>query len=458
MVKKALLGFCFCWFLGCGSEPPTDVEIGQPREPDKKVRFSVWYWLNAVPREKWSDDFSTIAKNGFTDVILCWGYDLSAFRLRKQDSLEALEICRRNNLGAFLLIWHPIHNSLLLEADPEHLQVDNLGNRRFSFNLFSPEWRNSQWKTYLQDLAFTYKASEAFSGYALDDSFALGPISSFGGVEGVKAGDFVSYSESDAERFREWLRSRYETLSRLNDNWASDYSDWSDLTPPKTIDNESIWKDWTDARTEWLEDWARDTMRFIREVDSDPDHIVYIEDLASVLGTESSKSDFSPRPINVVDAMGLRFGQVTRHFDRLGAYTMPSSVDSEDALEKALELTDAVVEETIAQAGSADQLVYTFWISDSKQVSSPGPVTRPTAEEIWKVSELAIEKGVNHIDYYAFDVGGASLVDEAEWKRYLPGSDANYPLAKQFRQTWLKDRPDGVLEELGLLIKAYREH
>jgi len=458
MTKWIQLPLYICILLGCGSQPAEVIRKGRAAESVQKTRFSVWYWLNAVPKEEWSDDFSMIAKNGFTDVILCWGYDLSAFRLRKQDSLEALEICRRNNLGAFLLIWHPIHNSLLLEANPEHLQVDNLGNKRFSFNLFSPEWRNSQWKRYLQDLAFTYKASEAFSGYALDDSFALGPISSFGGMEGVKAGDFVSYSESDAERFREWLRSHYETLSRLNGNWASNYSDWSDLSPPTTIDSESIWKDWTDARTEWLEDWARDTMRCIREVDPDPDHIVYIEDLASVLGMESSKSDFSPRPINVVDAIGLRFGQVTRHFDRLGAYTMPSSWDSEDSLEKALELTDAVVEETIAQAGGPDQLVYTFWISDSKQVFSPGPVTRPTAEEIWEISQLAIEKGVKHIDYYAFDVGGASLADEAEWKRYLPGSDANYPLAKQFRQTWLKDRPDGVLEELGLLIKAYRGH
>lgn len=456
MLKKTFITFAVLLFLGCGSEPAqmNEVKGGGP-EPGE-VRFSVWYWLNAVPKDDWADDFSAIAKNGFTHVILCWGYDLSAFRLRKQDSLDALELCRQNGLGAFLLIWHPVHNSLLLEADPEHFQVDNLGNKRFSFNLFSRDWRNSQWKSYLQDLAETYRESEAFAGYALDDSFALGPVSTFSGEEGVETGDFVSYSKADQSRFSEWLKSRYQTLAQVNERWATKYGDWSEIEIPVKIEKEVIWGDWVDARTEWMEDWARDTMRFIREVDPDPAHIVYIEDLVVVLGLESRASQFSPRPITFADMIGLRFGQVTRHFDRLGAYTMPSSWELEDSLDKALEQTDTVLEETISQAGGVDQLTYTFWISDSKQVFSPGAVTRPNAQEIWKITELALSKGVNHIDYYAFDVGGASLADEDEWKRYLPGTGEDYPLSKQFRQTWLKDRPDGVLEELGQLIRAYR--
>jgi hypothetical protein len=456
MTKWIQLALCICILLGCGAQSVEVIRERSTGESVQEARFSVWYWLNAVPKTQWREDFSAISKNGFTHVILCWGYDLSAFRLRKQDSLEALELCRQNRLGAYLLIWHPIHNSLLLEAEAEHFQIDNLGNKRFSFNLFSRDWRNSQWKSYLQDIAQTYKGSEAFDGYALDDSFAFGPVSTFSGLKGVEAGDFVSYSEADRLRFREWLKSRYHTLSRVNEQWGITLSDWTDIEIPMKIESEPIWADWTDARTDWLEDWARDTMRFIREVDPDPAHIVYIEDLARVLGLESTESRFSTRPVTFADTIGLRFGRVTRHFDRLGAYTMPSSWDSEDALDRALEQTDTVLEETIRQAGGVDQLTYTFWISDSQQVFSPGPVTRPTAEEIWKISELALSKGINHIDYYAFDVGGASLDDDEDWKRHLPGTKVDYPLSKQFRKTWLKDRPGGVLEELGGFVKAYR--
>jgi len=152
----------------------------------------------------------------------------------------------------------------------------------------------------------------------------------------------------------------------------------------------------------------------------------------------------------LADFPGLRWKELKYHDLNL-------SLESDDSLAKVLEETDAVLEETIDQAGGVNQLTYTFWISDSKQVFSPGPVTRPTAAEIWKISELALAKGINHIDYYAFDVGGASLADEAEWKRFLPGTEKDYPLSKQFRQTWLKDRPGGVLRDLGLLIKAYRK-
>ena len=84
----------------------------------------------------------------------------------------------------------------------------------------------------------------------------------------MEPGDFVSYSKSDQLRFRDWLKSRYQNVSQVNERWSSGYSEWRDIEIPVSIENETVWGDWVDARTEWLEDWARDTMRFIREVDS----------------------------------------------------------------------------------------------------------------------------------------------------------------------------------------------
>jgi hypothetical protein len=151
-----------------------------------------------------------MAKLGFTHAALCWGLDAAAWTLRVDDTRYALECCRRAGLGAYLVVWHPVHNSL--PRRHEFQQVDVMGRLRFSFDTFNPKWRASQWKRYLQSVANLHAHEAAFAGYIFDDSFGIGPVSSISGPEGTSAERIISYGEDDLRRFGKARPRNYLTL------------------------------------------------------------------------------------------------------------------------------------------------------------------------------------------------------------------------------------------------------
>ncbi|HET7214091.1 MAG TPA: hypothetical protein VFL79_10915, partial [Terriglobia bacterium] len=85
------------------------IALAQPA----RVRLSAWYWLNSAPKADWQGDFVTMHNLGFTDVVLCWGIDLAALRLkaREADTQQAMRWAQRAGLGAYLVIWQPTANS-----------------------------------------------------------------------------------------------------------------------------------------------------------------------------------------------------------------------------------------------------------------------------------------------------------------------------------------------------------
>ncbi|MDW8240966.1 MAG: beta-galactosidase [Acidobacteriota bacterium] len=426
------------------------------------MRFSTWYWLNSAPQAEWDKDFRTIAESGFSHVVLCWGLDLSAFRYRQAESRYALALCEKYGLKAYLVIWHPSHNTLVLEAKREHRQVDNRGNLRFSLNLFHRQWRRTQWRGYLHQITRTYKDMKGLGGYVFDDSFGIGPVSEVGPIRSGEAvaGDFVSYSDYDKAEFRRWLKQKYGSLHNLNRAWGhtrsdghpEDYRKWNEIEPPRKILNERIWDDWVEARTQWLTEWASETMRFIREVDPDPAHEVYIEDEQRALGTFSWPSSDATRPISLRDVVGVHFGRVVQPFDAVGVYPA-FAWDKPQALEQALAVTENLLSETRRQVGPHKKIVYTFWASDV-DVAKREPLTRPTGQEIIRVTEEAMKLGIRHIDYYGYRIGDWRVTLE-EWQQLRPGKSRTYPLTKPLRHKFLDDRPD-VLRVLAEFIHRVR--
>ena len=160
-----------------------------PKEP---IRVSAWYWLNAAPRQEWPADFRNMKNLGFTHLSLCWGLDLAALRFRVEDTNYALKLAHDSGLGAYLIVWHPSHNSLPRSSEFE--QVDAGGNMRFTFDTFNTTWRNTQWKEYLQTVAKLYAADPAFAGYIFDDTFGIGGIGIIDGPMGKPEQRYVSYS------------------------------------------------------------------------------------------------------------------------------------------------------------------------------------------------------------------------------------------------------------------------
>jgi len=377
------------------------------------LRISAWYWLNAAPREEWEGDFRKMAQLGFTDVDLCWGLDAAAWTLRVQDTKDALQFCRRAGLGAYFIVWHPVHNSL--PRSPEFQQVDAAGQLRFAFNTFNAKWRESQWKEYLQTVARLYAQDPAFAGYIFDDSFGIGPIRSIAGSGGAPSERFISYSEDDRRRFGK--------------------------KPPKQPSDPG-WAAWTQARAGWWEDWARDTNRFIREVDPNRSHEVYLEDEQYVLSQQAR------------DATGVDFGKVAKAFDAIGAYTEPRWDDKPDSDARAIEQTRSVIEKTRAAVGPAKQIIYTFWAGNILELRKPGPAKYPTFEQIREICEAALKLGIRHLDMYGYRIGDFVVTDE-NWPQKRPPAKGPYPLTDPFPGKYLYDRPE-LHARLGEYLRELR--
>jgi beta-galactosidase len=90
---------------------------------------------------------------------------------------------------------------------------------------------------------------------------------------GYKSEPMFCYCPSSQERFRQWLRAKYQTLDRLNAAWHRTFSDWRQVEPPRygTILTYTDFMDW---RMYYSDKLAEDLAMRNRAVKAiDPDHV-----------------------------------------------------------------------------------------------------------------------------------------------------------------------------------------
>src|SRR5262245_13851246 len=107
---------CMTTFLGVAA-----VARAEETKATAPVRVSAWYWLNSAPTEDGEGDFVTMKKLGFTDVLMCWGLDLTGIITRKAETRQAMELAHRAGIGVYLIVWQPHANSL--PRTPEFVQI-----------------------------------------------------------------------------------------------------------------------------------------------------------------------------------------------------------------------------------------------------------------------------------------------------------------------------------------------
>lgn len=367
--------------------------ISSAQQP--KVRLSAWYWLNSAPKVDWEGDFVTMKALGYTDVVLAWGLDLTGVITRPQETRDAIRLAHKARMRAYLIVWHPIANTL--PRRPEFMQVDSAGKTLETFDVFNRDWRASQWKDFLQQVARTYGKEPGMAGYVFDDSFS------------VTGNGIVSYGEAEKRMFG------------------------GDL-PRKPGD--ARWDDWVKARQGWWEEWAADTVKFIREADPDSTHEIYIEDLIGTI--------LNPNRTNNI---GLDFGRVAKHFDAVGGYTTAHFTSAPDSDKKAIGQTIKAITEVQKMAGPDKKIIYTFWIANPPEERKPGPAVYPTAAQIKQICDAALNLGIRHLDMYGYRIGDPAKARE-DWAKWIPAEPAPYLLTGQFPQKFLWDRPQ-VQQDLG---------
>ncbi|MEY2427753.1 MAG: hypothetical protein QOJ40_638 [Verrucomicrobiota bacterium] len=392
MLKRSRLLWIIAILCTCDS--------GWAREASPRVRVSAWYWLNSAPKADWEGDFTTMKNLGFTDVLLCWGVDLAGIVTRKAETKQAMQWAHKAGIGVYLIVWQPSANSLT--RIPEFMQVDGNGKVLETFDVFNAKWRSTEWKTFLQSVAKTYGDEPAMAGYVFDDSFGSGNI---------------SYGPYEEKLFGSPLPRKPE---------------------------DPRWDEWTKARQGWWEDWARDTIGYIRALDSNPQHEIYLEDTISQITTPKRQ-----------ESMGLDFARVARHFDAVGGYTTPVWTTNLDSEKKVLQLTEHAIESVRKMVGPDKQIVYTFWSANIVEENNRGPAAFPTAAQIQQVCEQALKLGVRHLDMYGFRIGEYRVKRE-DMGRMVPAEPAPYILTGQFPEKFMWDRPE-IHTELGSYLRGLNQ-
>lgn len=364
------------------------------------IRISAWYWLNSAPKVDWQGDFITMRNLGFTDVLLGWGLDVSAVGTRISDTREAMHWANQAGLHAYLFVWQPTANSL--HRRPEVMQVDSAGHQLESFDVFNPEWRSTEWKGYLQKLVRAYGHEPAMTGYVFDDSFEAGGTGE------------ISYGAYERRAFGEPL-------------------------PRKPGDPR--WDEWCKAREGWWQDWARDTVQYVRAVDPNPQHEIYLEDyFPDIVNPERQSSH------------GLDFSKVAQFFDAVGGYTTTSWDSSSDSGEKAAEKTVEALTTVRKMIGDKKQIIYTFWVANQPEERKPGAAQYPTGDQIRMICEAALRLGIRHLDMYGYRIGDY-VIKREDMAQWVPPAPAQYKLTDQFPQKFLWDRPQ-IHQELADYLRS----
>ena len=383
MIKKVLL-------VLLGSVWMASSIFGEAQQP--KVQVSAWYWLNSAPKTDWDKDFAEMRRLGFTDVLICWGVDLAGVVTRKRDTLEAMKFAHAHGLGTYLIVWQPSANSL--PRNSEFMQITSAGKVLDTFDVFNREWRNTEWKRYLEDVARTYRAVPGFRGYAFDDSFG--------------SDSFVSYGAWEQKAFG---------------------------TPLPRKPGDQRWEDWVKARNDWWEEWAIDTVKFIRQIDPNPAHTLYVEDFIGSL-TDPEK------PAH----LGLDLGRVFKHFDAVGGYTMSHWTADADSAARVAQTNAQAIETVRNLVGPQKRIIFTFWTANEPEERLPGPAKYPTADEIIAICRTALALGIRHLDMYGYRIGEYQATRE-QMRELVPPEPAPYRITGQFPQKFLYDRPK-VKDEL----------
>lgn len=194
--------------------------------------LGVCYYPEHWREELWEEDFRRMAEMGFGVVRMgetAWSvmepeegrYDFSLFDRAANGAASH---------GLKIIMGTPTYAppAWLTQKYPESLRVDFRGQTmahgsRRHYNYTSPKYLELC-AGIVTAMAEHYKDHPAVIGWQIDNE--------------LNCHSDASFSASDREAFREWCKTKYGSLDKLNDSWgtafwAQTYSDWSQVSLPQ---------------------------------------------------------------------------------------------------------------------------------------------------------------------------------------------------------------------------------
>lgn len=197
------------------------------------MKIGTYYYPEQWPQSQWERDFDGIARRGLQIVHMgefAWfTMEPAPGNIQLDWLAQCVELAHKRKLAVILCTPTAAPPSWLIEKHPdvlpmnEHGQPMRFGGRRH-YSPTAPAMREAAARI-VTALAERFGDHPAIIGWQIDNEFS---------------GAFDQSPHAHAA-FRDWLRSRYETIEKLNDAWACQfwntyYTDFSQILLPPSRD------------------------------------------------------------------------------------------------------------------------------------------------------------------------------------------------------------------------------
>ncbi|HXA49791.1 MAG TPA: beta-galactosidase [Candidatus Acidoferrum sp.] len=184
------------------------------------MTIGVYYYPEAWPEAQWGRDMANMKKMGMEFVHMgefAWAYmepEEGRFRL---DWLEhAVDLAAQNGLKVILCTPSATPPVWLSRKRPEILMVDATGRRMNHGGRQQGDWSSPVYRDYVKKvvtaLAMKFGQDARVWGWQLDNELSHYEKQ-------------YSYSPAATASFRIWLRAKYRTIDKLNEDWGTSF--WS---------------------------------------------------------------------------------------------------------------------------------------------------------------------------------------------------------------------------------------
>ncbi len=203
----------------CAAQP-TPQQIAQWFPSDQMMTIGVYYYPEAWPESQWERDMANIKKFGFEFIHL--GEFAWSFMEPVEGQFEFgwldnnIELAHKYGLKVILCTPSATPPAWLARKHPEIMMLNANGVKMAHGSREQADWSSPVYREYVAKIdakmAERYGTNPNVWGWQLDNELS-------------HYGQGISYGPASQDKFRAWLREKYGTVDRLNQDWGNAF--WS---------------------------------------------------------------------------------------------------------------------------------------------------------------------------------------------------------------------------------------
>jgi beta-galactosidase len=273
---------------------------------------AVYFRKSNPPREDWARDYQTAAEDGMTAFRhwCLWGAVEVAPGVFDWDDYDAqLDLAAENGIKTIIAemvtsapewAWRELAHARYEGRDGSHARSGMSGScvaGGFPGLCLDNDDAREAAGRFLTELAFRYREHPGLGGYDVWNECNY-PADR-------------CYCPASAEKFRAWLREKYEDLKALGETWHRySFASWEDVQPPRSLGPYPDVLDWLQFRIDNAYELMRWRVELIRELD--PSHAITAHGVVGSLTRAASSGADDWRAASEVDSYGYTWG-AARH-------------------------------------------------------------------------------------------------------------------------------------------------